>query len=174
MRGEEAATPENRSAPISTAPELSLSQTMSFQVRPIRTGDPGRTLHSRFQFAGLETNPANPCQSDRKQLLPVNGGARRIRTDDILLAKQALYQLSYGPSHPLDKNKAAREGTCRCRCLVARATVKAVNALPGSMVGPGRLELPTLRLSGVRSNHLSYRPSCDALYQPRLAIRSMT
>ena len=26
-----------------------------------------------------------------------NGGARRIRTDDILLAKQALYQLSYGP-----------------------------------------------------------------------------
>ena len=26
-----------------------------------------------------------------------NGGARRIRTVDILLAKQALYQLSYGP-----------------------------------------------------------------------------
>ena len=26
-------------------------------------------------------------------------GARRNRTDDILLAKQALYQLSYGPSH---------------------------------------------------------------------------
>ena len=25
------------------------------------------------------------------------GGARRSRTDDILLAKQALYQLSYGP-----------------------------------------------------------------------------
>ena len=27
------------------------------------------------------------------------------------------------------------------------------------MVGLGRLELPTLRLSGVRSNHLSYRPT---------------
>ena len=27
------------------------------------------------------------------------------------------------------------------------------------MVGPGRLELPTSRLSGVRSNHLSYGPS---------------
>ena len=26
-----------------------------------------------------------------------NGGARRDRTDDILLAKQALSQLSYGP-----------------------------------------------------------------------------
>ena len=34
------------------------------------------------------------------------GGARRSRTDDILLAKQALYQLSYGPS--VQKN---REGT---------------------------------------------------------------
>jgi hypothetical protein len=28
----------------------------------------------------------------------------------------------------------------------------------GKMVGPGRLELPTSRLSGVRSNHLSYGP----------------
>ena len=27
-----------------------------------------------------------------------NGGGERIRTDDILLAKQALYQLSYAPS----------------------------------------------------------------------------
>ena len=27
------------------------------------------------------------------------GGAGRSRTDDILLAKQALYQLSYGPIH---------------------------------------------------------------------------
>jgi hypothetical protein len=26
------------------------------------------------------------------------------------------------------------------------------------MVGPGRVELPTSRLSGVRSNHLSYEP----------------
>jgi hypothetical protein len=26
------------------------------------------------------------------------GGARRDRTDDLMLAKHALYQLSYGPS----------------------------------------------------------------------------
>ena len=31
--------------------------------------------------------------------------------------------------------------------------------IPKSLVGPGRLELPTSRLSGVRSNHLSYGPS---------------
>ena len=61
---------------------------------------------------------------------PRSGGARRDRTDDILLAKQALSQLSYGP--------------------VLETKL---------MVGPGRLELPTSRLSGVRSNHLSYGPS---------------
>ena len=59
------------------------------------------------------------------------GGARRDRTDDLLLAKQALSQLSYGPS--------------RC-CRLVR------------MVGLGRLELPTSRLSSARSNQLSYKP----------------
>ena len=54
------------------------------------------------------------------------GGASRDRTDDPLLAKQVLSQLSYGP-----------------RCLV---------------VGLGGLEPPASPLSGVRSNHLSYRP----------------
>jgi hypothetical protein len=28
----------------------------------------------------------------------LDGGARRDRTDDLMLAKHALYQLSYGPS----------------------------------------------------------------------------
>ena len=61
------------------------------------------------------------------------GGASRDRTDDPLLAKQVLSQLSYGP-------------------LSAEA----------KMVGLGRFELPTSRLSGVRSNHLSYRPETRA------------
>ena len=56
------------------------------------------------------------------------GGANRDRTDDLKLAKLALSQLSYGP------------GQVR------------------SLVGPGRVERPTSRLSGVRSNHLSYEP----------------
>jgi hypothetical protein len=58
-----------------------------------------------------------------------NGGAGRDRTDDILLAKQTLSQLSYGPFQST-----------------------------GRLVGPGGLEPPTSRLSGVRSNHLSYGP----------------
>ena len=57
------------------------------------------------------------------------GGADRDRTDDPLLAKQVLSQLSYSPMN-----------------------------CDGAMVGLGRFELPTSPLSGVRSNQLSYRP----------------
>ena len=71
-----------------------------------------------------------------------DGGARRSRTDDLLNANQALSQLSYGPVNP-----GFPPGRMPCP------------ALPQvSMVGRGRVELPTSRLSGVRSNHLSYRP----------------
>ncbi len=62
-----------------------------------------------------------------------NGGGKRIRTADPLLAKQVLFQLSYTPS------------------ISAPAG--------GAMVGLGRVELPTSPLSGVRSSQLSYRPS---------------
>ena len=63
-------------------------------------------------------------------------GADRDRTDDPRLAKPVLSQLSYSPE------------------LQQQATL-----LQQSTVGLGGLEPPTLRLSGVRSNHLSYRPS---------------
>ena len=62
-----------------------------------------------------------------------SGGGERDRTDDLLLAKQALSQLSYTP-------------------LIKNSKKHAI------LVGPGRLELPTSRLSGVRSNRLSYGP----------------
>jgi hypothetical protein len=50
------------------------------------------------------------------------GGANRDRTDDLLLAKQALSQLSYGPVHETH------------------------------LVGLGGVAPPTSPLSGVRSN----------------------
>ena len=79
-----------------------------------------------------------------------SGGARRSRTDDILLAKQALYQLSYGP---------VPENGAKPRRAVGDAVLRLrTPSEPEVLVGPGRLELPTLRLSGVRSNHLSYGP----------------
>ena len=64
-------------------------------------------------------------------------GADRVRTDDLRLARAALSQLSYSPVSLKTERGPER---------------------PGKMVGLGRLELPTSRLSGVRSNLLSYRP----------------
>ena len=59
------------------------------------------------------------------------GGGGRDRTDDLKLAKLALSQLSYAPGF-----------------MEAQFNWK--------MVGQGRLELPTPRLSSVCSNQLSY------------------
>ena len=61
-----------------------------------------------------------------------------------MLAKHPLYQLSYGPLR-----LAQRE-------LVVDPDARGYHT--ESVVGPGRLELPTSRLSGVCSNQLSYVP----------------
>ena len=82
-----------------------------------------------------------------------DGGARRDRTDDLLLAKQALSQLSYGPTDAGTFSRSPRLG------LWQQVSIRDLpRPCQGKMVGLGRLELPTSRLSGVRSNHLSYRP----------------
>ena len=79
-----------------------------------------------------------------------NGGAERDRTADPLLAKQALSQLSYSP-------------------IFGRLPFKTRGQLQSpsgsQMVGLDRIELSTSRLSGVRSNHLSYRPSLYINFQ---------
>jgi hypothetical protein len=56
-----------------------------------------------------------------------------------MLAKHALYQLSYGP-------------------LQGVVILITSRRAPKELVGPGGLEPPTSRLSGVCSNQLSYRP----------------
>ena len=81
------------------------------------------------QGIGTSSNGRNSAER-RGAIIEEDGGARRDRTDDLLLAKQALSQLSYGPGE-----------------------------LAGRMlVGLGRFELPTSRLSSARSNQLSYKP----------------
>ena len=69
------------------------------------------------------------------------GGGERDRTDDLLLAKQALSQLSYTPTG-LDHSCGGRQGNCP--------------ALSSTVVGQGGFEPPTSRLSSARSNQLSY------------------
>ena len=68
------------------------------------------------------------------------GGDNRNRTDGLLLARQALSQLSYTPIW--------------CSAL-ASANFK-------KLVGSNGLEPSTSRLSGARSNHLSYEPILGA------------
>ena len=77
---------------------------------------------------------------------PASGGARRDRTDDLMLAKHALSQLSYGPVSLLERNQPE---------------------LGVEVVGLGRFELPTSRLSSARSNQLSYRPLSVHPYEER-------
>ena len=76
-----------------------------------------------FPYCSRQTVPRTVCRAS-------NGGGGRNRTDDLMLAKHALSQLSYAPFG------------------IAQAL----------MVGQGRLELPTSRLSSARSNQLSYWP----------------
>jgi hypothetical protein len=68
-----------------------------------------------------------------KLILIYNNGDDGDRTHNLRLAKPALSQLSYVP-------KISKRGK----------------------MGPGRLELPTSRLSGVRSSQLSYEPNSIA------------
>jgi hypothetical protein len=87
----------------------------------------------------------SPRRALRAELVEKTGGANRDRTGDLLLAKQALSQLSYGP--------------CRWDVIPNRGAIVLVVGNPGGwMVGLGGLEPPTPRLSSVCSNQLSYRP----------------
>ena len=95
-----------------------------------------------------------------------SGGARRDRTDDLLLAKQALSQLSYGPSPVsyasrhlgrLAEPQLARGNRPPSSFGLRRGSLRLACASEG-LVGLGRFELPTSRLSSARSNQLSYKP----------------
>ena len=78
----------------------------------------------RFSLPGFQPFPTLST--------PVIGGGGRDRTDDPLLAKQVLSQLSYAPISACHHRHAAE------------------------LVGQGGLEPPTPRLSSVCSNQLSY------------------
>lgn len=52
-----------------------------------------------------------------------------------------------------------RPPACKAGALPAELWPRSIDTFVSIMVGLGRLELPTSPLSGVRSNHLSYRPA---------------
>ena len=92
------------------------------------------------------------------------GGGKRDRTADLLRARQALSQLSYTPwLFMCQKNRSFLSQKFRYPKLPAASQLSIVNCqLSIALVGLGGLEPPTSRLSGVRSDHLSYKPSATA------------
>ena len=137
---------------------------------------PRRSALSRRKSAAvaLDTNAA-PQRS-------VGGGGERNRTVDLLLAKQALSQLSYTPrtlgvaqspkrrqGPGLDPGRERRRpqatpnswlepslAPSRSRCARAQLTRPRHFASQKPVVGQGGFEPPTSRLSSARSNQLSY------------------
>ncbi len=95
-----------------------------------------------FDADGLEAPGRLSLDRSAPTIARGDGGARRDRTDDLMLAKHALYRLSYCPDRPCAAPSAGSAPPDRRRRLV----------------GLGRLELPTSRLSSARSNQLSYKP----------------
>ena len=84
----------------------------------------------------------------RARPLAKPGGGERNRTVDLLLAKQALSQLSYTP---VSEVSGQGSGINFFRYLMPDIW----------MVGRGGFEPPTSRLSSARSNQLSYQPVSD-------------
>ena len=83
----------------------------------------------------------------------IHGGADRDRTDDPLLAKQVLSQLSYSPGSKSRSRKAEIRSELRSKRGIVLGSLLLLSAfsLLLGLVGLGRFELPTSRLSGVRS-----------------------
>ena len=87
-----------------------------------------------FLFTMLDNPPALPSKRTAKLVFPSrtilgpairpSGGARRDRTDDLMLAKHALSQLSYGPilrRRVPRVSSAARSGLANLRFAWANA-----------------------------------------------------
>ena len=120
---------------VCTSPELIAAYHVLHRLPTPR--HPPCALSSFTQLASKEDTALLPKQNVKERIWPLpanplNGGDNRARTGNPRLAKAVLSQLSYIP--------------------------KTLENCLQNLVGLGRLELPTSRLSGVRSNQLSYRP----------------
>ena len=74
-----------------------LMSSIKSALDPQPFGD-GPTLHSRCQTRRAQLGGDGNCRVPHpKEIAKRFGGARRNRTDDLMLAKHALSQLSYGP-----------------------------------------------------------------------------
>ena len=92
----------------------------------------------------------------------IPNGDGEIRTLDPLLARQVLSQLSYTPMDAGLPSFQRRSLIHLCSVFISIS--QSLVALPFQVMGLSGLEPPTSRLSGVRSNRLSYKPLLSSLF----------
>ena len=109
-----------------------------------------RILNSFISICGFQgTYAGHPVRT-------VPNGDGEIRTLDPLLARQVLSQLSYTPMDAGLPSFQRRSLIHLCSVFISIS--QSLVALPFRVMGLSGLEPPTSRLSGVRSNRLSYKP----------------
>ena len=123
---------------------------------PVREGEPSRRSGLHLWSLGCR-NTATATAA--------GGGASRDRTGDLKLAKLALSQLSYGPVAQPEWSECSHSPWAAANQSPRRPGV--------AMVGRVGVEPTTSRLSGVRSNHLSYRPMLLVASSAGGCIRSL-
>ena len=164
MRGDRCPV-EVRNPPARPHMRFVFQTMMSSRIRPPSAGGAGRTL----QFT---------MSDDRR---PQEGGGNSLLSAIARVSPERRWWSQTGSNRrphackaralptelwPLERSRPQREPSSDR--LPARGVTR-------SVVGPGRLELPTSRLSGVCSNQLSYRPlkrSAQRRQTPTLNARS--
>jgi hypothetical protein len=123
---------------------------ISFQILPLHLSkNQARDPHAQALLHPIAfSHLPRPCLDASRRVAAKVGGGERNRTDDLLLAKQALSQLSYTPN----TGGQARIPAVR-ECVTLFADTR---QLAFALVGQGGFEPPTSRLSSARSNQLSY------------------
>ena len=126
----------------------------------IRPAPLGFTVTSETELSTSAGNSAPAHRPDHTSTPPPtgDGGDERVRTDDPLLAKQVLSQLSYTPppcpGHLPHPNNAGAARRTRAPSTDRPQTT--IGSNQAHLVGQGGFEPPTPRLSSVCSNQLSY------------------
>src|SRR5215831_9319842 len=114
-------TIDSRSDPTSSRCQISVSHRAPARSLTARARTRNFVRRTSVDFEELNEELRFEIRDDRSQKSGCSsaistGGARRDRTDDLLLAKQALSQLSYGPFR--DQSSGIRDQVRKPHCLI--------------------------------------------------------
>ena len=128
-----------------TLVRLGHNSLLHISINKTRRQGPKAAAANRISSCRASAHNRQKAHRQKASIQP--GGGERDRTDDLLLAKQALSQLSYTPVRKTDSRTTEQQNLPLFRfppfCDL-------------NLVGQGGFEPPTSRLSSARSNQLSY------------------